>query len=75
MSTRVLMILWFALLFIVGCEDYNKKESHVRCYSKGVLTYDGKAIGRVRDYRDIIRFVDAETGKEITCSGDYILLE
>lgn len=70
------------VLLLGGCTDacrssfeaYGASVS-VKCYSCGVLIYDGRSRGSVELIRgkEIWKFQDAETGKVVRVSGDCVV--
>ena len=69
-------------LLLVGCTDAKwasyealGSQATVKCYSGGVIIYDGTSTGRVASTResDGWEFEDAETGKFVRVSGDCLV--
>jgi len=76
------LIILASFVFFVGCTDATRSSigsygeaADVKCYSGGVLIYDGSSTGKVAttQHSDGWEFKDAKTGKFVRVSGDCLV--
>ena len=77
---KITLIL--AILAIAGCTDATRgklfslgSSAEIKCYSGGIVIYDGESTGKVRseENSDGYYFVDKATGATMEVSGNCVI--
>ena len=82
MKSIVIISVMAAISIMAGCTDVARSRigsfgdpAHIRCYSGGMLFYEGNSTGKVSATKgsDGWEFKDAETGKFVRVSGSCLV--